>query len=570
MAMMISKFNSLIRSRLLWGVFLVVIVLSFVVWGMPSCTREAGERALSGTEGTLGGEDVSPAEFRAAYRMACLDVMLKTGSDNLLHTEGFSAQLREMAWQRLASLKQAAKWNLRAAQGELQESIRRNFAGQDGAFDRAAYDQFYQQRVMPAGFSRAQFEAYFAEEIVLRKLDAVLASQARVAPAEVARMFHSLMDSLVADYAKIDAAPLEAALEVSEDDARALFDENPDRFRLPEKRSALWTLVPDGDGAGIEVSDAEIEDYYNENSDEYETTETAEDGSVSSSFKPLDEVRGEIGAKLRAERAREASEAAAEELCSAAMPGRDGTKPNFEEVVKGRGLECRAAEAFAAGDDPVPEYGAAFVREAFARELGPFDAVSDPIPVEGGWVVLKLTDIIDPRTPEFGEVRDEATAAAKAKALEKALADKAGELRAAAEAEGGSLAKAAEAAGLEVVSPAAFTGFEATSGDDPALAALAGALATVNPGELAGPVNVPGGVIVGYLKERVAAADSVFETHRAEIENALLQRRAAEMSALWRESLLEGLVDLHPAVTADDEDVEEGADGEAAEEETAE
>ena len=34
MAMMISKFHRLIQSRLLWGAFLVIIVFSFVIWGM--------------------------------------------------------------------------------------------------------------------------------------------------------------------------------------------------------------------------------------------------------------------------------------------------------------------------------------------------------------------------------------------------------------------------------------------------------------------------------------------------------------------------------------------------------
>lgn len=562
MAMMISKFNALIRSRLLWGVFLVVIVLSFVVWGMPSCTRNA-DRDLRGIEGTLDGRDVSAPEFRAAYRMACLDALLKTGSD-LFRSGEFAGQLRKMAWQRLASLEQAKKWGLVAAESEVQTYIARNFPGADGSFDRAAYDQFYQQRVMSSGFSRAQFEAYFAEEIVLRKLDAVMASQARVAPAESERMFHTLMDSFVADYVKIDASSV-AEPEVSGDDARALFDEDPEQFRLPEMRTASYAVVADGDGADIEIADAEIEDFYNENSDDYETSTTNEDGSVTSGYIPLDEARGGIEAKIRAERARDAAEAAAEELCAAAMPGRDGTRPDFAEVVKARGLECREAGPFALGDVPVEEFGAAFAEEAFRREAGPFDSVSDPMRVEGGWLVLKLTDIRESRVPEFEEVREKALEAARGKAVAAAMADKAAALKAAVEG-GSSFADAASANGLEVVAAEPFTGLEATSGGDPALRALAGAVAVANPGELTEAAPLADGLVVGFLKDRVAADDSVYEAHRAEIVNALLQRRAAEMDTLWQESLLAGLEDLQPADA--DEDVEEGAD--AAPEEAAE
>ena len=145
------------------------------------------------------------------------------------------------------------------------------------------------------------------------------------------------------------------------------------------------------------------------------------------------------------------------------------------------------------------------------------------------------------------------------------MADKAAALKAAVEG-GSSFADAASANGLEVVAAEPFTGLEATSGGDPALRALAGAVAVANPGELTEAAPLADGLVVGFLKDRVAADDSVYEAHRAEIVNALLQRRAAEMDTLWQESLLAGLEDLQPADA--DEDVEEGAD--AAPEEAAE
>jgi hypothetical protein len=66
MAMMISKFHKLIQSRILWGVFLIVIVFSFVIWGMvwPSEMEEADRINAAGM---LDGEPVSHGEFRAAY-----------------------------------------------------------------------------------------------------------------------------------------------------------------------------------------------------------------------------------------------------------------------------------------------------------------------------------------------------------------------------------------------------------------------------------------------------------------------------------------------------------------------
>ncbi len=63
MTMMISKFHKLIQSRLLWGAILIIIVFSFVVWGMvwPS---QMDEMDQVNAAGILDGEPVSHGEYR--------------------------------------------------------------------------------------------------------------------------------------------------------------------------------------------------------------------------------------------------------------------------------------------------------------------------------------------------------------------------------------------------------------------------------------------------------------------------------------------------------------------------
>lgn len=552
MAMMISKFNALIRSRLLWGAFLVVIVLSFVVWGMPSCDQ--GEaRTRNASEGTLNGREVGTAEFAQAYRMACLDMLLRYGQDRYAG-EGVSEQLRSMAWERLALLEQAGKWNLRASEDDVRRSIMANFAGPDGAFDRATYERFYTERVRPMGFTRGQFEAYFGEALVLQRVEAVAASQALVTPAEAERAFHNLMDSWVVDYAKVESAPLAEGIEASEDAAKALFDEDPAKFRLPETREAEWAVVPFGDGEGIEIPDSDIEDYYAENVDLYESTTTGEDGSVESSVKSLDEVRGDIEAALRAEAAKAKAEETAMGLVSAAMPARDGTTAAFADAAKALGLESHAAGPFGIGDAPV-EGCPGFALEAFQRELGAFDSVSDPIETADGWLVLKLSAIHEPRVPEFAEVRDAAMAAAKEKAVQAAVDAKVAELKAAVEEAGGSFQAGAKAAGLSAKAAPPFTVFEATSGSDETTRALAAVVPNANPGEMTDAAPVSDGVLVALVKNRVAADAETFETHRAEIETVLRRQRAAEALALWQQSLMAGVQDRRALEEAAEEEV---------------
>ena len=69
MAMMISKFHKLIQSRLLWGGFLVVIIFSFIIWGVvwPSDIEEMDRIIGQFLEFSRvdGGETLAPLDLAA-------------------------------------------------------------------------------------------------------------------------------------------------------------------------------------------------------------------------------------------------------------------------------------------------------------------------------------------------------------------------------------------------------------------------------------------------------------------------------------------------------------------------
>ena len=168
MAMMISKFHKLIQSRLLWGAFLVIIVFSFVIWGMvwPSDLEKAEQ---ANAAGSLDGETVGHGEFRSAYLNTYLARALALGRE-VQSTPESDAVLRRLSWQRLATLREANRMGLVATDDELRGAIRANFAETDGGFDPARYQAFLQNFIRPLGFSTAQFEQHLREEIQIQKL----------------------------------------------------------------------------------------------------------------------------------------------------------------------------------------------------------------------------------------------------------------------------------------------------------------------------------------------------------------------------------------------------------------
>lgn len=583
MTMMISKFNQLIRSRVLWIVFLVVIVLTFVAWGMPSCSSGRLEGATSTAQGTLDGKEISQAEFNRAYEGAYIDVLVQFGPE-ALREEGFDRILRQRAWQRLAQLRKAEEWGLTASTAEIQQAIAANFANKDGSFNRDYYMGFYVQRLQPQRISLAQFEHFFGEMIILNKLRSAVVQQAVVSPLEIRQAFSTLQDTYAIDYATIESAPIDAALDITDEQSRATYDADPTAFDLPERRVASYVSFDPAAYAqpSQEFGDEELEDFYNDNIDLFSAASTNADGSAAAPAPiPFEEARESVVDAMRAAAANERMENAANEFATKTLPLRDGTIPVFADVAASLGYEVNTTAPFAANDAPVPVCGPAFPADAFARDLGPFDAVSDPIPgADTHLYVLHLDEIQAPRTPAYEEVAAEATARARAKALSEALSKQAADARASIEAalkEGTSFAEAATAAGLVATSPAPFTGLDAANPEspnaDPVVAAISPALAACNPGELTEPIAVPAGLAIALLRERTPADEASFEAQKASIASLIRQRRAQDTWAAFLDELLapERFTDNHPVDEADEEELsDEEVDGAAEAAETAE
>lgn len=570
MAMMISKFNMLIRSRLLWGVMLVIIVLAFVVWGMsPGVPTDSEPARVS--EGVLDGRDVPSGEFRAAYVSAMVDWLLKTGRD-LSSSEEASRLLRQSAWQRLAALRQAAAWNLRADDDETRAAIVSAFTGDDGVFNRPAFENYYQQVMYPRGISRAAFETYFAEEIVLRKLSHVLASQAQVAPEEVRRMYASLMDTFSVDYATVAPGSVSDGLSVTPDMARAAYDADPEAFRLPESRRVVYAALPIDSflDESAEIPEDDLAAYYNEHITDYMQSVTKDDGTAETVTTGFETVKDAIAATLRRDAARESAEAAATRLTSDAMPARDGTLRDFAEVARAAGLDPVELPPFTAAEVPVADAGPAFTAEAFRREPGAFDAVSYPVLSDTSAYVLKLLEIIPSRIPDFPEVEAKAAEIAREKAIRDRVSQRAAELRDAAQkavAAGSSFITAVRDAGGTATSAEPFTGFSASQSSDPVVPLLASAVVTCNPGEFTDVLSAPdGSAVFGVLNTRIAGDADSFEAQRLPIANAIRQRRGQELATAWLASLLspERFTDYRAASPAGEDEAVTAEEEEAA------
>jgi hypothetical protein len=577
--MMISKFHRLIQSRLLWGAFLVVIIFSFVIWGMfPGGSRGGSDDdPRNRAAGELGGEEISFDEFNAAYRSAYLGLALQYGRD-IPGGADREAQIRRLAWSRLATLREAARLGVSATDDEVRGAIQATFSSRDSGYNPQYYEAFAQNMLAPLGFTKPQFEHHLREEITMQKLGLLIGRQAIVTPLELQRTFSTLMDTFTVDYAVVEPAPLEKDLDVTEDAARALFDEDPAAFTLPETRDISYVAFPVADFAAEPeepFSEDELLDYYEVHIQDYTTTVTDDEGKESQSVADFEEVKDSIAGALKLERARETARDAASEFYYALLPGGEDIRlPDFAAKAREAGREPQTVQDLRNGGTPVPDAGYALTAEAFELGLDIYDRAGAPVDGKDAVYVLYLDAVHEPRVPAFDEVKDEALAAAKQKALAAAMKDKADFAKAAAEtgiAEGKSLKDSLKGSGLKVVSAPAFTGLEGTSSTDSAVRSLVQAVVACNAGDVTDPVPSPEGLLVAHVKERQAADPASFESYSAEMSNVIRGRRAQELFADWQAALLSesNFTDFQKAGAYDYEEDEEEAEAEAAADEAA-
>jgi parvulin-like peptidyl-prolyl isomerase len=573
MTMMISKFHRLIQSRLLWGAFLIIIVFSFVIWGMvwPSQVNKMDQ---ANAAGMLDGAPVSQAEYRSAYLSTYLARALSLGRE-VTSTPESDALLRRLSWQRLVTLREAAKLGIHSTDEELIGAIRANFAETNKIYNPQRYQAFLQNVVRPLGFSAAQFEQHIREEIAIQKLGSLIGRQAHVTPIEIRQTFETLLDTFTVEYAAVQEKDVEKDVAVSEEDARKLYEADPAAFTIPEQREVSYAAFPVADYLveTNEVADDDIQDYYELHIEDYTTKGTGEDGKPRETVAELDTVRADIVKALHREAAVAKADTDASELAFRAIPDRDGTVPDFATEAEKSGRPAQKLAPFSRFDLPLADAGAAFAATAFALELDAFDRVSAPLPGQDNLYVIYLEKKIAARVPSFEEAKDRVLAAATQKAVANALAAKADVVKAAAEAglaDGKTFREALADLGVEVTELPPFTGLSGSSSSNAVVQALVQAVVGYNQGEVANPVAVDNRLIVACLKARVPADPASYDSYRDEIASAIRNRRAQGLFHDWQAALLapERFTDLQrPASVADDQ--EEGDDETTGEESAA-
>lgn len=541
MAMMISKFNTLLKSRVLWILILAVIVFAFVFLGVFPMLDEIGQdSARQMYAGELNGENVSRDEYLYARERIRLGLILRNGPD-FRFTPEVEEQLNTVTWMRIASIREAKQWNVTADDNEVRLAIQSNFSGENG-FDMSAYQSFIQSLSTGLGYTERFFFEYIREEVTMQKLQMLIGSQAFISPTEIRRSFETLTDSFTVEYVAVTPELVQDSIQVSEADARQLFDANPAAFTLPEQRRVKIVAVNVAEQliADEEVSEDDAFYYYELHMADYATMTTNEDGSPRQEITPFDEVQASIVEAVRKERADERASNVASDISLAAIPDRDGQLVDFDELAQANGLTVVELPAFSRTEVPVPDAGLAFVDAVFDLRSNALDRVSERISGNENYYVAYLQEIIPARVPAFDEVKDQVLAAAEQRALVDAITARAAKVKedvTTAMAAGQTFAQVAQADGLTVATSGPMTGLSG-GGTNEYDAAILATVVSYNEAEVTDPFAAGAAAVVAYVKERRPADPSLFSAYEGQIAQLIRGQRAQSVFAEWQSSLL--------------------------------
>lgn len=263
---MLQEMRQYTKSWLSW-IFVIPLVLSFAAWGINDVFRPATHDNVA----TVGGTDVSQAEFERQYRLRVRELSMRNNeplTPDAARAMGLGKILLDDVTSQAALDNLASQLGLGVSDAEVTNQIRgmREFAGPLGNFDKQTFDQ----KVAEQGYTEQGFVAYAHQ---------VLAQQQLVVPVQAT--FQAPGDYLLAliateteeravEFVMLAPAMLPQLTPPSDAVLTSYLRAHPNQFSTPEYRDVTFAYIAPEDVMGqVSVTPEQIKQQYDANISTY-------------------------------------------------------------------------------------------------------------------------------------------------------------------------------------------------------------------------------------------------------------------------------------------------------------
>jgi peptidyl-prolyl cis-trans isomerase D len=247
---------------ILFGLLIAFLITIVFEWGMDYLGMSGGG---SDIVGSINGIDIKYKDFTELVKAYSDNQKTQSGTEP---DEAQFVQIREQVWDNLVTQQlveeEVHRLGITVSDQELvdwvrgenpPEDLRRNFVDSTGQFRRDMYEQFLSN---PNQFIRdpegrdsefgskwlKQYESNLRQRRLQEKLQSVLMASVRVTEGEIQQRYGDQSRQYTALYAQFDAAQLvpDQDVQVTEADIKSYYDENPDQFRVEATRKLQYVL----------------------------------------------------------------------------------------------------------------------------------------------------------------------------------------------------------------------------------------------------------------------------------------------------------------------------------------
>ncbi|MEQ5808545.1 peptidylprolyl isomerase [Alteromonas sp. NFXS44] len=372
-----------------WAMIIIgLVVLSFVFAGVGSYLNSSGETVAA----TVNGEEIGLNELERAYQSQRSRMESQYGESvsALFADEGYMQQFRRGVLDSLIDEKlveqKARELGLRVGDDQIRDTIRSMPEFQlGGQFNNDRYLALLRQN----GYQPSDFRNFLRTQLTREQLTRALGVSDFALPGEARRVFDLQAQTRDARYVVVDAAPFADEVEISDADIQGYYDANITSFDTEEKVSVAYVKLSVDDLKGdVTASDDDVSAWYEENKDQYRDEEQ----------RRVSHILIETGDD------EEAAKAKAEALLAEIKGGTD-----FATVAEENSEDSFSAENGGDLDYITPGMmDDAFDSAVFSlKNVGD---VTDVVKTEFGFHIIKLTDLkpetIKPFSDVAGEIRD--------------------------------------------------------------------------------------------------------------------------------------------------------------------
>jgi peptidyl-prolyl cis-trans isomerase D len=504
------------QSKVIQVIFSLIIAV-FVLWGVGAVVNEGSPLTM------IASVDGKPIEQLSVQRAEMnLAQAYREAYKNQFTPEMRKAMnLRQRALDglidRAVLVNQAHQLGYGVDDQALRDSIVDSPAFQvGGRFNK----EHYLRVLRSAGLTPGDFESAKREDLAVERLQNVIGDNVTVSDADARDDVLLQEEKRSIAFVKIPAAELSAQVQVSDADLEKFYEDNKARYAEPAKvKVELLSYPPDKFQDGIEVTEEQITTYYDEN--------------VSSKYTQQHEVHAR---HILFRVPRDADDAArAKALASATdVKKKIDAGGDFVALVKefseDPGTKDKGGDL---GFFPRGRMVGEFDEAVFALNAG---EVSEIVETPYGFHIIKVEEVREERQKPLDEVREEVvTAIKKESATDKAKA--AADQDEQALGGGATLDQIAEKRGLTVEKPEALprnAAFPTLGRSLP----LTNALWDAKPGAYTAPVDVNGTLVIGKVVENVASTTPPFAEVKDRVDAAYRLQKATELAKTEAEKVL--------------------------------